>query len=318
MQTRILGRTGLVVSRIGLGLAAMGRPGYINLRHADDLGPGRDVPALEARAHAVLDDAWAAGVRYFDAARSYGRAEEFLAGWLDSRGHADVTVSSKWGYAYVGGWRLDADVHEVKEHTRDRFRAQFAQTRELLGDRLALYQVHSLTVDSPLFTDEALLADLAASGVRTGFSTSGPAQAETVRKALALTVEGRPLFTAVQSTWNPLETSVGPALAEAHRNGAHVLVKEALANGRLAVQPPELVTELAKRHQVGPDAIALAAALAQPWADTVLLGPAGVPQLRSNLAAADISLTPAELDELAALAQPPAEYWAQRATLPWN
>jgi aryl-alcohol dehydrogenase-like predicted oxidoreductase len=209
-------------------------------------------------------------------------------------------------------------VHEIKEHSRDRFLAQFARTRELLGDRLALYQVHSLTVDSPLFTDEALLADLAASGIRTGFSTSGPAQAETIRKALALTVHGKPLFTAVQSTWNPLETSVGPALAQAHRDGAHVLVKEALANGRLAVQPPEPVTKLAKRHKVGPDAIALAAALAQPWADTVLVGPASVPQLRSNLKAQDIGLTTTELDELTELARPPEEYWAHRATLPWN
>lgn len=306
------------MTALGVGLAALGRPAYLNLGRAGALPAHRTVAELRAASWAVLDAAYGAGIRWVDVARSYGRAEEFLAGWLDSRGHADVTVSSKWGYTYVGGWRLDADVHEVKEHTRDRFRAQFAETRELLGDRVALYQVHSLTVDSPLFTDEALLADLAASGVRTGFSTSGPAQAETVRKALALTVAGRPLFTAVQSTWNPLETSVGPALAEAHRNGAHVLVKEALANGRLAVRPPELLTELAKRHQVGPDAIALAAALAQPWADTVLLGPAGVPQLRSNLAAADISLTPAELDELAALARPPAQYWAQRAALPWN
>jgi len=70
-----LGDTGLVVSRIGVGLAALGRPGYINLGHAGDL----DVPAMEARAHAVLAAAWQASVRYFDVARSYGRVEEFLA-----------------------------------------------------------------------------------------------------------------------------------------------------------------------------------------------------------------------------------------------
>ena len=35
----------------------------------------------------MLDAAYAAGVRYVDAARSYGRAEEFLAGWLAERGH---------------------------------------------------------------------------------------------------------------------------------------------------------------------------------------------------------------------------------------
>jgi len=306
------------VTALGIGLAALGRPAYINLGRTDALPAHRTVDELRAASWAVLDAAYDAGIRWVDVARSYGLAEEFLAGWLDSRDHPDVTVSSKWGYAYVGDWRLDAKVHEVKEHSRDRFRTQLAQTRELLGDRLALYQVHSLTVDSPLFTDEALLADLAASGIRTGFSTSGPAQAETIRKALALTVHGKPLFTAVQSTWSPLETSVGPALAEAHRNGAHVLVKEVLANGRLAVEPPELVTKLAKQHEVGPDAIALAAALAQPWADTVLVGPVSVPQLRSNVNAQDISLTTAELDELKKLAQLPDEYWAQRAALPWN
>ena len=85
MEARSLGRTGLTVTRLGLGLAALGRPGYINLGHADDLQRDYDVDAMRARAEAVLDAAWAAGVRYFDAARSYGRAEEFLAGWLARR-----------------------------------------------------------------------------------------------------------------------------------------------------------------------------------------------------------------------------------------
>ena len=77
-----LGKTGLAVSRIGLGLAALGRPGYITLGHAADLAGETDVEAMRAHAHAVLDAAWDAGVRYFDAARSYGLAEEFLGSWL--------------------------------------------------------------------------------------------------------------------------------------------------------------------------------------------------------------------------------------------
>src|SRR6516165_3107252 len=102
---RSLGTTGLTVTSLGLGLAALGRPGYINLRHAADLAHDYDVAAMEARAHAVLDAAWAAGVRYFDAARSYGRAEEFLGRWLAARdiAPADVTVGSKWGYTYTAG-----------------------------------------------------------------------------------------------------------------------------------------------------------------------------------------------------------------------
>jgi len=54
---------GLDATEIGLGLAALGRPGYINLGRDEDLGADRSVPALEHRTHAVLDAAYAAGVR---------------------------------------------------------------------------------------------------------------------------------------------------------------------------------------------------------------------------------------------------------------
>ena len=78
-RSRVLGRTGLPVSPLGLGLAALGRPAYINLGHGQDLAGRTDVGAMERNAHEVLDAAYAGGVRYVDAARSYGRAEEFLA-----------------------------------------------------------------------------------------------------------------------------------------------------------------------------------------------------------------------------------------------
>jgi aryl-alcohol dehydrogenase-like predicted oxidoreductase len=306
--------------RLAVGLAALGRPAYINVGRADALPERRTVDELRAASWAVLDAAYLAGLRWVDAARSYGRAEEFLAGWLADREHADVTVSSKWGYAYVGEWRLDAPVHEVKEHSLRRFRAQWAESRALLGDRIDLYQVHSLTEDSPLFDQPELieaLAELGAAGTRVGFSTSGPRQADAVRRGLALRVAGRPVFTAVQSTWNPLEPSAGPALAEAHAAGVLVMVKEALANGTLVVSPPEPVAALAEAHGVGPDAIALAAALAQPWADVVLLGPASVEQCTSNLAATTVRFRPTELDSFGSVIQSPQRYWANRSALPW-
>src|SRR5919204_5039502 len=92
---------------IGLGLAALGRPGYLNLGHGEDLGADRSVEALERRTHEVLDTAYDEGVRYFDAARSYGRAEEFLGSWLARRGlePGSVWVASKWGYTYTADWR---------------------------------------------------------------------------------------------------------------------------------------------------------------------------------------------------------------------
>src|ERR1700743_484314 len=127
-----LGQTSLDVSRMGLGLAALGRPGYINLGHAADLAGDTDGDRLRGRAHEVLDAALAAGVRYFDAARSYGRAEEFLGSWLSERGFgpAEVSVGSKWGYTYPADWRMDAEVNEVKDLTIDTLRRQDAETRQ--------------------------------------------------------------------------------------------------------------------------------------------------------------------------------------------
>ena len=40
---------------------------------------------MELHAGAVLDAAFDAGIRYIDAARSYGRAEDFVASWLRER-----------------------------------------------------------------------------------------------------------------------------------------------------------------------------------------------------------------------------------------
>jgi aryl-alcohol dehydrogenase-like predicted oxidoreductase len=325
MEERTLGATGLLVSRIGLGLAAVGRPAYINLGRDMDLGADRPVEALRRRSHELLDAAIAAGIRYVDVARSYGLAEEFLGSWLDARPPDAVvpTIGSKWGYTYVGEWRLDAEVNEVKDHSLAAFRRQLAETRAILGDRLSLYQVHSATLESGILEDRAVLAalaDLGAEGVAVGLTVSGPRQAEVVRRALDVRIDGRNPFTSVQATWNVLEPSVEPALVEAHDAGWGVIVKEALANGRLARPQtcPPAVAAIATRHTVQPDAVAIAAVLARPWADVVLSGAASVAELSSNLAAPTVTLTPEELLELATLAEPADDYWAARSRLPWT
>jgi aryl-alcohol dehydrogenase-like predicted oxidoreductase len=317
MPTTTLGPGGPVVSRIGLGLAALGRPAYITAGRPGDL-PDRSVAGMRAQSFVVLDAAYAAGVNYVDVARSYGRAEEFLGAWLAGRDHPDVVVGSKWGYRYVGDWQLDADTHEVKEHSLAMFTAQLAESRALLGDRIALYQVHSATLESGLFDDPALLAALArlrAEGVLVGLTTSGPAQADTIRRALSLTVDGVPLFGAAQVTWNLLEPSAGPAAAEAAAAGWPILIKEAVANGRLAPggSAPPALSELAAAQGTTEDAIALAAALANPWATVVLSGAVTTAQLDSNLTALTVSSLP-DLD----LAEPPADYWAARSARPWR
>ncbi|MFE6411713.1 aldo/keto reductase [Streptomyces sp. NPDC057837] len=308
---------------IGLGLAAVGRPGYINLGRDEDLGEDRSVDALRGRTHELLDAAYAQGVRYFDAARSYGRSEEFLADWLKSRpGLDDIVVGSKWGYTYTAGWSTDAETHEVKDHGLATYERQRAETDALLGDRLDLYQIHSVTPDSPALGDKELharLAEAAAQGLTVGFSTSGPAQGEAIRAALAVTVDGEPLFRTVQSTYNVLETSAGAALAEAHDAGLTVIVKEGMANGRLAgPHAPDVLREIAGRTGLGCDAVALAVVLRQPWAGVVLSGAATTAQLASNLHAAVVDLDDEQLDRLAALAEDPHAYWQRRGQLPWH
>ncbi|ANZ42075.1 aldo/keto reductase [Lentzea guizhouensis] len=292
------------MAQLALGLASLGRPAYINLGREDALPQVRDVDAMRAQCHLVLDEAYALGVRWVDAARSYGLSEQFLSEWLP--GHDDVTVSSKWGYAYTADWRPDAQVHEVKEHSLARFTQQWRETTALLP-RVDLYQVHSLTADSPLFDDRALQEAMVATGVPLGFSTSGPNQADAIRKALDLGI-----FTSVQSTWNVLETSAAAALGEAHAAGLKVIIKEGMANGRLAVRAPEAVAVQAKELGVGTDAVALAAVAHQPWVDVVLSGAASPEQLRSNAEAMTVEVVLPDLSE------PAEEYWATRAALTWN
>ncbi|MFF7238674.1 aldo/keto reductase [Streptomyces collinus] len=308
---------------IGLGLAAVGRPGYINLGRDRDLGENRSVDALRERTHELLDAAYAQGVRYIDAARSYGRSEEFLADWLSARpGLDDVVVGSKWGYTYTAGWSTDAEKHEVKDHGAATYERQRAETDALLGDRLDLYQIHSVTPDSPALTDKELharLAEAAAGGLTVGFSTSGPAQADAIRAALEVTVDGEPLFRTVQSTYNALESSAGPALAEAHDAGLTVLVKEGMANGRLAApHAPDALRAVAEETSLGCDAVALALILREPWAGVVLSGAATLTQLASNLHAAAVDLDEDQVARLAALAENPRAYWERRGQLPWH
>jgi aryl-alcohol dehydrogenase-like predicted oxidoreductase len=307
MELRPFGSTGLRVTPIGLGLAAVGRPGYITLEREKDLGRDRSVAALERRSHEVLSAAYDAGIRYFDAARSYGFAERFLASWLHQRALPPkaVTVGSKWGYTYVGDWQVAARVHEVKDHSVAALRRQIEESRALLGDYLDLYQIHSATLESGVLEDHAVVAELntlRARGLTIGMSVSGPRQAEVIRRALAVRVDGVNPFQSVQATWNLLEPSAGPALVEAHDAGWGVIIKEALANGRLADRDQE----------------AIAAALANPWVDVVLSGAVTEAQVRSNAQALAVHLSPDKLAELSKLAEPADRYWKERGQLAWH
>ncbi|WP_421583925.1 aldo/keto reductase [Rhodococcus sp. MALMAid1271] len=304
------------MTQLGLGLAALGRPEYLTIGHSEAVDGRFEPAALEQLCHAVLDTAWERGIRHIDAARSYGSAERFLGSWLSRHPgrREQLVIGSKWGYAYVADFQQGAPVHEVKEHSVARLAEQWPQTLRELGGEPDHYLIHSVTPDSPALHDTALLDDLRAlaeGGTRIGISTSGPRQADVVQAALEIEV-----FSSVQSTWNPLEPSVGPALALAHDAGWFVVVKEAMANGRLVAEQSELA-RIADAAEIGRDALALAIALAQPWADVVLSGAATEAQLEQNLAAPTVDpelITAVEAD----LAESPDHYWENRSALAWT
>jgi aryl-alcohol dehydrogenase-like predicted oxidoreductase len=110
-----------------------------------------------------------------------------------------------------------------------------------------------------------------------------------------------------------------------------VIVKEALANGRLTdrnaapefAAPRRLLRQAADEAGIAIDTLALAVVLAQPWAGVVLSGAARVEHLASNVAAVAVVAERAEwlagwLPRLSALAEPAEQYWQRRAALAWN
>jgi len=324
LGVRPLGSTGLTVSRIGLGLAALGRPAYINLGRDHDYGQDRTAVVMEQRCHDMLDAAYAAGVRYVDAARSYGLAEAFLGTWLTARRLSPdaLTIGSKWGYAYVGAWRIDAPVHEIKDLSVETLRRQIVESRSLVGDGLQLYQIHSATIESGVLEDARVLDELArlrSTGLRIGITVTGAGQGDVIRRALDVNTKHANLFQVVQATWNLLEPSAGAALAEARALGLGVIVKEAVANGRLTdrnvSEEASSLKRYADAHRTSSDIVAIAAALSNSWVDVVLSGAVTVEQLTSNLRAVELAETAGDWP---AIAEPPNEYWAHRRTLAWQ
>jgi len=321
-----------MTARLGLGLAALGRPGYVTLNHASDLGGRYDPPTMELHTHQVLDAAFEGGIRYIDAARSYGRAEDFVASWLRKRAiePGEISVASKWGYTYTAGWSTSATQHEVKEHSLAAFERQLAESIERLGRHLSLYQIHSVTTESKTLDDQALIdaiAGLRERGIRAGLSVSGAGQDVAIQQSLEVRRDGERVFDSVQATWNLLERGAESALQDAHGAGMKVVVKESLANGRLTQEnrdggpfssPIERIGELAESRGTTIETLALGAALARPWADVVLTGAATVGQVQSNVRAVEFGFDNQLEEQLRSVVIRSAEYWRARNSFRWN
>lgn len=318
--------------RLGLGMAALGRPGYINLNRSSTLGTGeRDVNMMQQQANAVMDCLFSqGGGAWFDCARSYGLSEKFVGEYLKANNIQpdDVYVSSKWGYTYVASWKVSLDEgepHEVKDHSVENFLKQVEETAEFLGDYVNLYQVHSATFESGILSDprahEAMRKCRKERGWALGLSVSGPNQNDVLREAMTLVENGKRLFDSVQCTYNVLEQRPADALQEAHNAGMDVVIKEGLANGR--VLKNESILKYAKELDCQPDSLALGCILAQPFEPRVLSGAVSAEQLESNFKALEVSKKLKENPELlkeimAACVMKSEDYWNERSALAWN
>jgi len=344
--------TSTPMPRMGLGMAALGRPGYITLDRASIFGMNGDrtIEKMQNQANLVMEELFQVcetatttstsrqnkQTPWIDCARSYGLSEKFVGEFLRLRNvdPKSVYISSKWGYTYVADFKVELDPgakHEIKDHSTANFLTQVKETEEYLGEYVDLYQIHSATFDSGILTDyeahEALGLCREKRGWAIGLSVSGPEQGDILRAARKILVNTQdgdskvPLFDSVQCTYNVLEQKPGEALLEAHEAGMDIIIKEGLANGRALRHPT--ILEYSKQLGCEPDQLALACILAQPFRPRVLSGAVTPEQLCSNLKAQDVANRLIEsqsmLSEIMTATCMDSEvYWSDRAALAWN
>lgn len=315
-------------TQIGLGLAALGRPEYINIR--EDNSIDKSEIAFKNNAFSVLNDAYKLGIRYFDTAPSYGKGEAFLKEWNTTTNHSDVVLGTKWGYTYVANWELGfSGKHEIKEHSLNKLTEQWQVSKKMLP-KLKYYQVHSATFESGILESNNVLQELYSikkeTDLQIGITTSGTNQAEVIEAAMNIKIQKEPLFDSFQVTYNIFEQSTFSVLSKLIKSAKTVIIKEALANGRVFENEkfPEyqkhycILNELSNKYKVGTDAIVLRFIIDYLQPTYVLSGASNSKQLLQNLMALNFNLTQEELKLLSSLKVPSETYWNERNALTWN
>lgn len=312
--------------QLGLGTAAIGRPQYINIK-VDVVEKEVDLIKFEATGLRLLDIAYENGVRYFDTAPGYGLAEKMLINWLASSPKKGVEIGTKWGYTYVANFKNDATVHEIKEHSLAKLNEQWEISKQLIP-YLKYYQVHSATLESGVLENSAIherLHELKKQhNLTIGITTSGANQLEILQKAVAIAVSDQPLFDSYQVTFNIFDQSL--EAAKTLLMGKQVIIKEALANGRIFRNENyphynyayQTLTALSKKHGFGVDAIALRFVMQSFPTALVLSGVSAENQLIQNLLANTMVLDESDMTQLAALKTVTETYWAERKQMNWN
>ncbi|MBH5328954.1 aldo/keto reductase [Eikenella sp. S3360] len=302
MQTRQLGRQGLAVSAIGLGCMSMTF--------------GYDTAISEADGIALIRRAFDLGVRFFDTAEAYGEANERLVGKAVAPFREQVVVATKFGFK-------NGIVAEGLDSRPERIRAVVDQSLSRLNtDYIDLLYQHRVDPAVPMEEVAGAVKNLIAEGKVKYFGLS-EAGAESIRRAHAV----QPV-SALQSEyslwWREPEAEIFPVLSElgigfvpfsplgkGFLTGA-ITAGSQISDGDFRKNLPrfqedamkqnaallDVIDAVARRHGATKAQIALAWVLAQkPWIAPIP-GTTKMHRLEENLAAADITLTAADLSEL--------------------
>lgn len=313
--------------KIGLGTAAIGRPQYINIRNKNT--EAFALNAFKANGCKVLETAYQQGIRYFDTAPGYGLAEQLLYDWVKDKKDDSIEVATKWGYTYVADFDPNARTHELKDHSITQLVKQWKVSKKLLP-YLSTLQIHSATFDTGVLENEEVLQMLAQikseHGILIGLTTTGDNQIEVLKKALEVKVENAPLFEVFQITYNILDQSLLKISDLIKANGNRIVIKEALANGRVFPNPNYpaykdmyiALGQMANKYSVGIDAIALQFCIQTVDPFMVLSGASEPAQIRENLKSNGFQLLEDDLSKLKSFRINTADYWFERKQLHWN
>jgi aryl-alcohol dehydrogenase-like predicted oxidoreductase len=323
MPSRTLGRTGIAVSRIGLGCGGFGGVGSAPAF----FGKGES----EAEARDILDAAWEMGITLFDTADAYGggRSEKAIGAWLRTKGsevRGSIVLTTKVFHSVVG----DPADHGLR---RGRILRQIDGSLARLNvDRVDLYMIHEPDPETPL--DETL--DALDFLVRDGkVRAIGACNIEGWRLEQALRKSEERSWARFEWVQNSLslldreaETGVLPVCA---REGVGFTPFSPLAGGWLtgkyargAAPPPgsrmtlrpepyrrfenertfdalDRFREAARERGVDTTTLAIAWLLAHPQVDAVIVGPRRPEHLEAARRALELALSPSDRTEIAAV-----------------
>jgi aryl-alcohol dehydrogenase-like predicted oxidoreductase len=325
MRYRMLGNTGYYVSEICFGTMTFGGTGFF--KAVGQVG--------QSAATALVSRALEAGVNFIDTADVYsqGMSESFLGQALKDIGakRSDVVIATK-----VYGRMSEApnDAGLSRGHIMD---AVEASLERLQTDHIDLYQVHAQDLVTP--TEEVMQAlnDLVRRGLVRYIGVSNW-QAWRIMKAQGLAEKhGWSRFESLQAYYSivgrDLERDIVPMLQDQKMG---LMVWSPLAGGILSGKfgpggqgpegarrtnfdfPPvdkdlawklvDAMREIGNAKGVSVARVALAYVLSKPFVTSVIIGAKNLDQLNDNLEAADLSLTPDELERLDKLSALKPEY----------